>query len=345
MKIAVIGGGVFGCYIANLLAKESFINRVDLFEKEKSLLTGAGTNNQHRYHYGYHYPRSQETIDQIIESQPLFEQEFFDCIFPIEQNIYLIAKTGSHTSFQRFKNTFQSRPIQEMDVSTYEDYIHVGEFEGAIKTEEKGLNIRRLRSKLEKYVSSNPKISVMLDCTISDVTLIEENYDFVVNASYTDLFLTSSYKVKYELCLLVKLLNPFNLSRYAFTVMDGNFASLYPTEDENVFTLSHVEKTPLYKTESIKELKQFQSNMIEQELKSRGQELIDASLWLFKLRDPQVVGYYLTPKVKIHNDYNNLRTSEIHFNDRNITILPGKIHTVCNTGKSITSYVRNYVGR
>ena len=59
MKVAIIGGGFYGCYIAQTLIRNFTDNiSVDIFEGEKNLLTGAATNNQCRLHLGFHYPRA-----------------------------------------------------------------------------------------------------------------------------------------------------------------------------------------------------------------------------------------------------------------------------------------------
>ena len=62
MKIAVIGSGFFGITLGLFLSKK---NIVDVFEKKNSILNGASSANQFRFHLGYHYPRSQKTVDEI----------------------------------------------------------------------------------------------------------------------------------------------------------------------------------------------------------------------------------------------------------------------------------------
>ena len=51
-KIAIIGGGFYGCYIAKKL-KDKFKSkiRVDIFEKNKSLILEAGKNNQYKFKF------------------------------------------------------------------------------------------------------------------------------------------------------------------------------------------------------------------------------------------------------------------------------------------------------
>ena len=65
MKIAIIGGGFYGVYLAYKLSKNKKI-KVDLFEKNNLILKETAIRNQYRLHTGYHYPRSLETIQQTI---------------------------------------------------------------------------------------------------------------------------------------------------------------------------------------------------------------------------------------------------------------------------------------
>ena len=58
MKIAVVGGGIFGITSAWKLAQKG--HGVDLYEKQPDILTAASGINQYRLHKGFHYPRSVE---------------------------------------------------------------------------------------------------------------------------------------------------------------------------------------------------------------------------------------------------------------------------------------------
>ena len=74
MKIAVVGGGIFGVTVAWLLAKSNC--EVDMYEKESDILLAASGINQYRLHKGYHYPRSKETALLSIEGEKSFQREY-----------------------------------------------------------------------------------------------------------------------------------------------------------------------------------------------------------------------------------------------------------------------------
>ena len=56
-----------------MLANE---NHVELFEKNNDILKAASGSNQYRVHRGYHYPRSKETVLEIMKSENSFKEIF-----------------------------------------------------------------------------------------------------------------------------------------------------------------------------------------------------------------------------------------------------------------------------
>ena len=77
MRFAIIGAGFFGLSIA-IKIKEKYPNSiVSIFEREKDILMGASGKNQFRCHLGYHYPRSENTIEECKTSFEEFNKYFF----------------------------------------------------------------------------------------------------------------------------------------------------------------------------------------------------------------------------------------------------------------------------
>ena len=66
MNIAIIGAGFFGCTTAIVLSKK---HKIDLYESSDIILNGASRANQFRFHYGFHYPKSKKTVNEINKSK------------------------------------------------------------------------------------------------------------------------------------------------------------------------------------------------------------------------------------------------------------------------------------
>ena len=99
MKIGIVGGGIFGVTIANRLAKS---HKVEIFEKNDDILKAASDVNQCRVHRGYHYPRSDTTTNEVLESEEDFINEYKDAIMTNTENYYCISKFDSHVSSEEY---------------------------------------------------------------------------------------------------------------------------------------------------------------------------------------------------------------------------------------------------
>ena len=112
IKIAIIGGGFYGCYLAYKIKNKLKTKiKIDLFEKNNSLIQEAGKNNQNKLHLGYHYPRSNQTIKQTILGSKKFTNEFKKFIYFPKRNLYLIHKK-SRVRANKFYNIFKKKKIK-----------------------------------------------------------------------------------------------------------------------------------------------------------------------------------------------------------------------------------------
>ena len=96
VKIAVVGGGLFGCTAAIYAARAG--HEVHLFERSGELLSAASSINQGRAHEGFHYPRSPETVAECQAGLASFRAEYGEAIIDGGRQYYAIAKEGSKTS-------------------------------------------------------------------------------------------------------------------------------------------------------------------------------------------------------------------------------------------------------
>ena len=96
MRIAIIGGGIFGIASSIILAKN---HQVELFEKNSELLQSASGSNQFRVHRGYHYPRSPDTVKDIIQSENSFKEIFSDAVLTNFEHHYELANFYKDNEF------------------------------------------------------------------------------------------------------------------------------------------------------------------------------------------------------------------------------------------------------
>jgi len=337
MKIAIIGGGFFGCNIAAELAKNQHILSIDIYETRNKLMSLASSNNQHRFHTGFHYPRSPETIKQIRETSKSFLENFSDCLFEIKNNYYFVSKEGKIT-FEDYKKYFLDSSKTIQDLEYFKDFLYIEKISGGLISDEKGINLQKLKNKILNNISSK-KINILLNNSWK-INYLQKKYDFIINCSYYNPNLTTDkIKVKYEICELLLINNPFSMSDYSLTIMDGPFSSLYATENKDIYTLSNVEKTPFYKTDNLNELLSFYNNLKKYNFDNIDKEIILKTKEYFKLNDLQITGRYITPKVKLLNDVNDLRKTEIIFEKKMITVLQGKISTIQYVSNMVCEYI------
>lgn len=110
MKVAVVGGGIFGSVIAWRLAQSGI--EVELFEKETSLVSGSTSKSVMRLHLGLHYPRDLETAIQSRIGYQSFLKEFGSCVDLGFENYYAVARENSKVSTSEFVKFAQRAKIE-----------------------------------------------------------------------------------------------------------------------------------------------------------------------------------------------------------------------------------------
>lgn len=335
-KVSVIGAGLYGCYFSYKI-KESFPNcEVVLYEKNSGIMLEASTNNQHRLHLGYHYPRSEKTIEEVIRNAKKFEQEFKDCLTVLDNNFYLIHK-NSLVDFEQYVRVYDKFKLEHKVVAKekIKSYLtDVENIEGVLDTKEKCIDNHKVRNVIEKRMKmSGVKIVLNTEVDIKDVA---PHTDLVINTTYTNpnMGLTNkSFELKYELCIIPVIKNFWN-KNMAMTIMDGNFASIYPDAKGNL-TLSSVLHTPFFKTDNygdfVLKYNQFKNANLDHEVDL----LLSDVRKYFDIKDITSAKLYKSPKIKIKHDVNDERCSHILKEGNIITVLNGKLSSVCEVYEEI----------
>ncbi len=238
MKIAVVGGGIFGVTAALKLAKN---HSVDLFEKNTDILKAASGINQFRLHSGYHYPRSKETSFSSHRAETTFRNEYKEAIISDFEHFYCIAKEGSMTSAENYLNFLKNSNLQ----FTFSECELVAKekIDLCIKVREDFIDPIKLHSACwERLNNSGVKVFLNVKATKE----IFDKYDFVVVATYSEinsLFenfpgLQKDYQFEVVEKPILKL--PDNFKNRSVIILDGPFMNLNPYGRTDMFIMGHV---------------------------------------------------------------------------------------------------------
>tara|TARA_B100000575_G_C23112326_1_gene642679 strand:- start:177 stop:1217 length:1041 start_codon:yes stop_codon:yes gene_type:complete len=332
MKICIVGGGFYGCYLAYKLRQKYPHSKIALYERNKDILQESAINNQYRLHLGFHYPRSSKTIKETFFGASIFLKEFKRYIYFPKKNIYAIHKNSKVTFknyikiFSRFRIPFKI--IQKDKYKNYFKDIH--DIKGAILTKEGTLLLKQLYREFKKKYLKGVKIfrkTEVLDINFNGEILIKYNkkkfYDLIINTTHINPNMglkRKIFKLKYENALMVLIKNFLNKDT-AITIMDGEFISAYPL-NEKLLSLSSVKYTPVVKSNSLKKLGSISN--ISRNIYAK--KIINDVRKYIKLPDKIIIKKItMSPKVKLINDSGDKRISSFVKKKKLISVFCGKL--------------------
>ena len=238
MKIAVIGGGIFGVTTAIRLANN---HDVDLYEKNSDILQCASGINQYRLHRGYHYPRSSETALSSLKSETLFKKEFSEAILDKFEHYYCISKNDSLTSRNDYIDFCNKINLDFEEVNL--DILNNSNISLTIKAKESLFDPNILKIICWKKLKSK-NVNIILNHSATDN--IFDSYDKVIIATYanTNSLLKNFPKVvqdfQFEICEKPIVSFPSSMHGKSIVIMDGPFMCIDPFGNSNQFVLGNV---------------------------------------------------------------------------------------------------------
>lgn len=241
MRVAVVGGGIFGCTAAIYAARAG--HDVHLFEAKDSLLRCASGINQFRLHAGYHYPRSPETIKECKQAVSSFWGEYGQAVINAGRHYYAIsAGSSSKTNALRYLEVLRQHDLKYTIASP--PYIDGDKVDLVIQAQERWIDPVLLRGLVYERLGARG-VNVHLDAP-ADGTLRDE-FDRIVLATYSSLNDTAlmvgldGEVFQYEVCEKPVLRMPTDMNNVGIVVMDGPFCSLDPLGNCGLHVLGHVE--------------------------------------------------------------------------------------------------------
>jgi len=262
-RVAVIGGGIFGATAALELAKST---DVVLFERHPELLTEVSYFNQWRHHSGFHYPRSYDTIQEIKASKGAFEAEYDAAIIRSHDSYYCTARSGVEIPSERYLAALKGNNLNFQIASPPGGVIDHSRVDAIVRTDEAVYDLDVLRELVRRRLSANRNIRVELGTSVEGGTIgtdgskhlevrtgegpsRRESFDFLVNATYSNLNLVAKWfgfqvePLRFDWVEILVLRIP--IPQVCLTVIDGPFTSLVGTGRDDLFLLSHIHDSVL----------------------------------------------------------------------------------------------------
>lgn len=241
MKIAIIGGGIFGCTTAIYAARAGY--DVHLYEQDTGLLRAATGLNQFRFHAGYHYPRSLETAREASEGIQSFSDEYGQALVHDHLHLYAIAREGSKVRPDEYLR-FCHRAGLRFDIMPTRDWINPDSVELVIQAREKNIDPTILRGLVWDGIED---AGVRVHMGAKATAKLRNDYDKIIIAGYVatndicrDLK-CETQEFQFEVCEKPVLKMPDEFEGVGVVVMDGPFCCVDPLGKSGYHVMGHVE--------------------------------------------------------------------------------------------------------
>ncbi len=354
-RVAIIGGGIFGLSVA--LELGSFC-KVTVFERNNKLMQEGTLVNQFRHHYGYHYPRSNETVLDVQRSRADFEKIFKDALFTNSPTYYALAKKGSRINVKNFIKFCHRHKLPYKKEYPSDKFLSKKEINLSIRVPEPSYHHKTLKKIIESKIDFLPNINICTGTLVDSCVLSDngnkkiiytknnktkgQNFDYVINATYANInrftgwlnFAQCQIRVDLAEVLIVKI----PIKPVSVTVIDGLFATLMPTGNPNEFTLYHVKESIIDRYVPIdglvKTVKKYKSNR---------DAIMRESLKFFPiLKDAKIIESRIIHRgVQAHHEHDDSRVVDlINHGFGCWSILSGKILSSITTAKRLSKEIK-----
>ncbi|MDB4185863.1 FAD-binding oxidoreductase [bacterium] len=244
MNVKIIGAGIFGCNIAVSLAKRGL--KVDLHERENEILQGASANNHNRLHTGAHYPRSFQTIEEILSSVEIFEKRYHEAVVSDIETTYAIAKNGSHLTSVEFEEALEGRVpgFHRVEKSDF-PYYNENKIDNIYSVKENVYDIAILKSTMKDRLDQ-AGVALHLGKEIDVNKLASDEKFYVIDCTYGSRLYGNAMQAFYKIENVHIPVVELDLDKkIACTVMDGPFISFLPSgRSSSEYLIYDVENSP-----------------------------------------------------------------------------------------------------
>ncbi len=240
IRVAVIGAGIFGGTISWFLAKEGY--SVDLFDEKSDIMKCASQINQYRLHRGYHYPRSEDTINECLRGEWEFRSIYGEAVIDDpHQHYYCIAKENSFLSAEEIMKVYDRFNLEYEEVDC--DILNKETIEKILKVRESIFDYEKLKEIiLRKIKEFNVNLNLNTRVEYEDL----KGYDLIVIATYalTNNLLkdypSAQNDYQFELVEKIVLDLPEKYRDKSIVVQDGPFTCIDPLGSSKYVLMGNV---------------------------------------------------------------------------------------------------------
>lgn len=321
MRIRVIGAGFYGAHLSLALLADG--HDVEVFDIADRVFAGASGNCPARLHLGTtHYPRSGATQAACAAHQDEFMERYGFLTRHVPTNIYAIAEHDSLVDFEAYRHALLLTPhIVIHDPAEY-GLEHV---EGAVLTGERHVVTDMAAAYFTRELGDRLHLRDDGQHGEWDVTI---DATFAAN--------DPAGVDRYEPCLTVMLEGPTDR---ATTIMDGQFAGLYPwNESLDLSTLTSAKLTPFSKTcRTYGEAKALLNGLSVQDIAARSDAMFDQMAYFWPaVKDLYRIVDFKTAIRAMPRSGADSRLVDVHRRDDGvITVRAGKIDAIFDAERMV----------
>lgn len=346
-KVAVIGGGFYGCVTALKLAKSGF--QVTIFEQHSELFQGTSGTYSIRLHAGPHYPRSTATRDACRAVFQQFQDEFPTLIAKLQHSLYALGIEDAEGLPARVTESVFDSICQESEQCSRVDPHRYG-VDGVVglwKVYEPCLYQDRVRGLFTSMLEEHPNVKLAFNHRVRNlfeeddgVSLDSQQFDWAINCTYFTSFANVNIEgaeVRYQPCLTLTYEDTHSNAGelpFMFTVMDGWFPCLMPiisgvkSDCRNKYMLYHAKYTILGSYSSNEDcqahVKSVTSKWVNKEARPRMEQHMETFLPGFTKRF-RYTGFLINTATKVKTN-TEFRRALVWRKGRIIHEFSGKFH-------------------
>lgn len=235
MRIAIIGGGLFGCTVAIHAARSGL--ETHLFEAKDALMCGASASTYSRLHRGAHYPRSPETGRESRRAEKTFRAEYGEAVIDSGRQLYIVAN-GGHVTVSQYRDFLDTEGLS------------FSEENGIFAVVEPRINLGLLQAIVrEKIRKSGATIHFGTRVTKTIASDLRRRFDIVAVAAYAQtneiirMLGCQSEQYRFQIVEKPVVKVPEHFKDTSIVVIDGPFGCIDPLDDTPYHVLGHAVHT------------------------------------------------------------------------------------------------------